>query len=778
MKNSQLIKNGFYIKVNKKKSPKKENLSEKCLVFEENFQTKTNNISKSINFTESKQNNSQIKNFLSPINKKIKLFKSNKRKEKSIKQNNTTPDSKKYKRKIIVIENKNKLNMLKSKTQFPLNIKNYLSKSEKNFTKIKSFTNQKNINHDIIKNSKSSHIKGIRNEQKSAINLSKKKLKNNFYYPNLNYMQFQIGNKLKSTSKYSKTIINNSSQSKTKKKFVNNVKNKSKEYSNKNKNEKNLIDIYKSKLITIFVKLMNDYFKKKIKRIFNLFIYKMKDNFYFLYVNKTYNKKNNNISKNEIYGYNTKINYKNNFRYNLTKSIFPDNDYQSMTMYRIKYNKNNSNKNIYTPVNGRYEEKTIQKNDGYYNNYYSKDKYNIFKNMKIEKHRKNVINNDNIYENQNQNQNINTQINNYYNTKSTNYYFNKINSFNSLIIEKRRPRYYFRQNNIGFTSPKKINNLSLNKKKVIYTNIIKLKTNMKNDLINSENKSKNLIYKKILSKENKNRINHENYEIIMNQTEKLLDKKNDFINFKNVINKDNINNYYTSINQYQGDYNYNNYGDISNDINNYCLEDMDKPMNMIYSINDFEEKNSDESNKNLNQIKNNKISMNFNYILFTPKKKVKEFIYKNKQINRKNQLFITKVDSIYLLSKYGTQKKIKNNLIIEKIKSIINNLIYKYKLKFFKIFKYIKFKTIICAIIENRKIDIIKKYFAVFKRYEINKKEKINIKSNIKENKDLKISPTEKKVNNFDIDKEIETINYNKIELFRINILKFVFSKK
>ena len=394
-----------------------------------------------------------------------------------------------------------------------------------------------------------------------------------------------------------------------------------------------------------------------------------------MYVNKTYNKKNNNISKNEIYGYNTKINYKNNFRYNLTKSIFPDNDYQSMTMYRIKYNKNNSNKNIYTPVNGRYEEKTIQKNDGYYNNYYSKDKYNIFKNMKIEKHPKNVINNDNIYENQNQN--INTQINNYYNTKNTNYYFNKINSFNSLIIEKRRPKYYFRQNNIGFTSPKKINNLSLNKKKVIYTNIIKLKTNMKNDLINSENKSKNLIYKKILSKENKNRINHENYEIIMNQTEKLLDKKNDFINFKNVINKDNINNYYTSINQCQGDYNYNSYGNISNDINNYCLEDMDKPMNMIYSINDFEEKNSDESNKNLNQIKNNKISMNFNYILFTPKKKDKESIYKNKQINRKNQLFITKVDSIYLLSKYGTQKKIKNNLIIEKIKSIINNLIYK-----------------------------------------------------------------------------------------------------
>ena len=783
MKNSQLIKNGFYIKVNKKLSPKKENLPEKDLMQEEKFKTKTYNIPKSIYFTETKQNNSQIKSFLSPMHKQIKLFKSSKSKEKLINQNNTTPINKKYKRKIIHIENKNKLNMIKSQTQFPLNTKNYLSKSEKNFAKFKSFLNQKNIIHDSVKNSNKLTTKLNNNEQNSTINLSKKKLKNNLYYPNLKYMQFHVGNKLIGIPNYSKTIMNNNnSQSKTRKKISKKIRNKSKENSSVKKYEKNIIDIYKSKLVTIFVKLMNDYFKKKIKKIFNLFIYKIKDNFYFIYANKTYNKKNNNLDnkkiyENEIYDYNTKINYLNNYGYNLSKPIFPYNDYQSMTMYHYRYNKNNdNNKNICTSMNNRYEEDIIQNNEGYYNNYNSNDKYNIFKNMKIEKHPKNVLNNDFL----NKNQNINNQINNFYNTKNTNYYFNKINSFNSLIIEKQRPRYYNPKNNIGYISPRKINNFSLNKKKNVYTNIIKLKSNNKNDLINSVDKSKNLIYKKIVSKDNKNRINHEKYDIIMNQTEKLIDKKKTFINYKNIINKNNINNYYTSINQYQGDYNYNN-GDISNDINNYCLEDIDKPMNMIYSINDFEdEEDNDEKNKNknLNQNQiNDKISMKFNYVVFQPKKNGKEFIYKNKILNKKNQLTISKGDSIFFLNKYRLENKININSIIEKIKNILNNLIYIYKLKFFKIFKYIKFKSIICTIIENRKIDIIKKCFDVFKKYEIAKREKKIIKP-IQDNKDLKINPEENIENNIDIKNETEKIYSNKIELFRINILKFIFSKK
>ena len=143
MKKSRIIKDGFYIKVNKKKSPKKENLLEKNLTYQEKFQTKTFNIKKSDYLTNEKQNNSEIKHFLSP--KLIKFFKANQSNEKSIKQNtNTTPINKKYERKIIHIENRNKLNMFKSQTHFPLNNKNHLSKSEKNNTKVKSFFNSKN----------------------------------------------------------------------------------------------------------------------------------------------------------------------------------------------------------------------------------------------------------------------------------------------------------------------------------------------------------------------------------------------------------------------------------------------------------------------------------------------------------------------------------------------------------------------------------------------------------------------------------------------------------
>lgn len=46
MKNSQIIKNGFYIKVNKMLSPTTENLLQNELVYEEKLKTKTYNIPK------------------------------------------------------------------------------------------------------------------------------------------------------------------------------------------------------------------------------------------------------------------------------------------------------------------------------------------------------------------------------------------------------------------------------------------------------------------------------------------------------------------------------------------------------------------------------------------------------------------------------------------------------------------------------------------------------------------------------------------------------------
>ena len=86
--------------------------------------------------------------------------------------------------------------------------------------------------------------------------------------------------------------------------------------------------------------------------------------------------------------------------------MFPSNDYQSLTMYHIKNKKNENKNNLYIPANNRYKENLISNKEEYYHNYHSNDKYNIFNDMKIEKNPNNIINNDNIYENQNQNINI------------------------------------------------------------------------------------------------------------------------------------------------------------------------------------------------------------------------------------------------------------------------------------------------------------------------------------------------------------------------------------
>ena len=108
-----------------------------------------------------------------------------------------------------------------------------------------------------------------------------------------------------------------------------------------------------------------------------------------------------------------------------------------MTIYSRKFEIHEPN-NYKTLNNDRYEP-NIQNNQYYNHNSRSNQKYTIFDNMKIDKTAKIIeeSNNNNLYKSQN----INTQINNYFNTKNTNYYFNKLNTFNSLIIEKQRPTY-------------------------------------------------------------------------------------------------------------------------------------------------------------------------------------------------------------------------------------------------------------------------------------------------------------------------------------------------
>ena len=807
MKNSQSLKNGFYIKVNKKKLLKEEKSPESDSLIKKQSPTKEFNIQKSIYLIEAKNNSSEINHIYSPINKQ-KIFKNNKFNDKSIKKINTTPTNKKYNKKIIHLENRNNLYNLKGKTEFPLNNKNYFTKSEKNSNKSKKYFSQKNLRTQKTNVSKKINIKGntdlkeaknflINYEQNSAYKLSPKNFRNNLYYPNSKslivnkdnnkYINKNI-NYIISIPENLKTNINNYSQINNKKiigkKIKNNLKEKQNVIYNINNNKK-MIDIYKEKLITIFVKLMRDFFKKQIKRIFNIFIYILKDDFYFSNNNKTYNKNQtiiNNISKNKIYDYNCKINYKYNIGNNIKKSYLPCNDFQSMTMYHMCYNKkennNNENKMIYIPTNNRYE-KNYYNNEIYYNNYHSNPKYNIFNDMKIEKNTKNIDEANNIYNNQN----INTQINNYYNTKNTNYYFNKVDSFTSLIIEKRRPRYYYPKNNIKHTSPENSNNISLNNRKSIYINETNIKkTNLNNDYINPENKSKILIYKKIISKDNKNKYNDENYVSTVNRTEKIANKKSSFINYKNILIKDKeyVNNYYTTIAQNIKE---NNNEDISNDMNNYYLEDIDKPMNMIYSKNDFDEY---EEENNINQ--NNKIYyseqiitpdrrlfMNFNYIIFNQKKRGQYSIYKNKNKMKKDILYITKVESIFLLNTYEKSNKI-NNVIIEKLDNIINQRISKYKTIFIKTLKNIKFKSIVNALIMKHNKIILQKFFNKYKIITHKKEKKVYLKSNGKNKINYsKINLERKKENNFNSKNYIDNIYDNKFELFRINLLKYIF---
>ena len=781
MKNPAQIKNEFYIKVNKKKPLKDEKINENESIFDTTFKDKTLNLENYIYYTEKKNYKSKIKNLFNPINKEINLWKINKIKEKSVKENNTPTTSKKYKKKIIHIENANKDKIQKCQTKFPLNNNNFSTKIEKKPKVIRNyFSPQNNIN---LTTSKKPNLKGrtdlrtykahiINYEQMSGNKSSRGKLKNiKLFFDNKQINKNK--NDLINSPKYSKTIINDNSQSYKNKKYVKKINYKIKGEENNN-NDKKMIYIYKTKLITIFVKLMNDFYKKQIKRIFSIFIYKLKDETYFFNIKKTLNKNNkifNNISKNRIYDYNTKNNNQDSNANYFEKYLFFNKDFQSMTMYHMKFNKKeeDNTKKIYIPIHNRHEDNKKIKEKYYNKDNLSNPKYKIFDNMKIDKNQKKIEEQNEIYKNQN----INTQINNYYNTKNTNFYFNKINSFNSLVIEKQRPRYYYPKEIIKPTSMDKINNLSANMKK--NKNINTPKTNMKNILTSIENRSKNLIYKKILSKEKKKKINDDNIESLVNRTEQIFNKKNSLKKYNNILTQDKnyLINYYTTIAHIKDS---NNSEDLSNDFHNYCLEDIDKPMNMIYSKNQFEDDENIEKDtiKNIKQIKTSDrlLYMNFNYIKYKRKNKQKDFAYTNNNELRQNKLLISKVNSIFILNRNESELEkieIKNNFIL-KLNIFINNIILKYKSYFFDRIKGIKFKSVIDEISKRQKIDNPKKFFDIQKA---NKKIKDIIKNPESTNNYYNKS-NEKTKENLD-----KNDNYDeKFESFRIKLLKYIFCRK
>ena len=695
-------------------------------------------------------------------------------------------------KKEILIENENKsmknLNnspVLKKMNLKYMNIpKKYQINQNTEIRNKKYLLNDNDVNNINISNSLNKKDNNKFKENKYSESTFNK-LRHNFYKPfkrenrNEDYNYFNIHQNTDNNNNISNNFQNNRYYSHNTNKYYNRYK------MNIESHDKKLLNIYKKKLINIFVKLMTNYFCKYIKKLFNEFIYELKQNKNNNYNSRVYkDKKLINFNENKIIEnedeekkqnlYNIKKNYSNfqeKSQYNFAKTLSSNKNYSSMTMYRkakksnillnnngeenqnININnksniendndeniiKKNSYKKIYIPAknrkNNNYNNLDINNN----NNNLSRQKNNIFSELKINKSTRLFERNPSIYKNQN----INTQINNFYNTNNSNFYINKINSFSSIMIEKQKSKLFiFKNSQKNIDTP-------------IDEDISEEKSKIKCAIFKNKKKNNNIIYKKILSSEKNSEIknyNKNDNNIFMKKMERVFNKNKNNKNNEDEINQTysirrkyinqnrdmNINQFSTIINytNENNESNYNNNIDISNDLNNYNLEDIDKPMNMMYmkNYNQYEEEgiNNDENEiKNLLQIITNdkRLFLNFNY------KTINKY---NKSFKlRKKKLFISKLDSIYIqgknknieennktfkespekinknLNKYIKKRKIKSGIL--KLDNYINDKIYDYKSIIFKNLKRIKFRFIIHHILKIHLMYLLKKYFDIFK---------------------------------------------------------------
>ena len=739
--------------------------------------------------------------------------------------------------------------------------KNNLEKKEvknKNYF-INDFDNNIPLKNDYNSTEKSNNYSELTfNKLKHNFYKSYKKDKNSIsnYANNTNYTN-NTNDNFQNYSNDNNIIYNNKTEGYIKKTKNINIKknNNYNKYENNSvkteSNDKKLLNIYKNKLINIFVRLMMNIFLKYKQKLFGDFIneikktinnnkkYKTKKidfqnnnlddievnnriNYYYIKKNKI-NVPDNIYNNNKINNINININ-----KYNLAKSLSLNKNYSTVTMFKktitnknsvlknekinrrifinnkfkIMENDNDNNsikkdslKNIYIPAKSRY--------NGY--NYISRQKdNNIFDGLKINKSTRLFEQNPNMY----QNQNINTQINNFYSTNNSNFFISKINSFSSIMnTEKQRPKNFIHKGS-------QQNNQNLSNKQNNY----KENNNVKCEIFKNRKRFTNVVYKKIFSKEknsennteskNENNMKKNNNEnIFMKRMERVYNKINNNNNYEGNVNQtysirrkyknmnNNMNNdmnknqfQYATIVNYTCEANDNNYNniDISNDINNYNLEDIDKPTNMMYmkhdndnkfyNDNDNEEEdndinvNNDDNNdidiKNLLQLKTNdkRLYLNFNYIIINKydNNKNKNYKFKKNKIKYKianpYSIYIpsyTNDDIINLsiisnnksfkempekinknLNKYIKKRKIKSGIL--KLDHFINDKIYEYKSIILKNLKSIKFKSIIYNIMQSHSLDILKKYFDIFKSNTTLLKEENNINNILFEETDDK----------------------------------------
>ena len=523
------------------------------------------------------------------------------------------------------------------------------------------------------------------------------------------------------------------------------------------KKDKELINIYKGKLIKIFIKFMMDFNFKQSKKYFKYFISQLKKyNNNITSPNKRYikkkfnNKKENkenedNIKSNNLnYTKNKNIKIKNNnfenYEPDTVKSFTSKKKFSSMNLMKnmtknryLHNEKDNSEKYLFVRKilrdnndneNDNKKEKKLKKSCSNlyipvknrncsinYNNYIlcSKPKYHIFNELKIDKTAK--------YKDLNSED---KNLNNIFLNDSNSINFYKNNLFNSMVLEKQNPNF----------------NLSMSKQSNKNNNIIK-----NNKEVSNNSQIQTRLYKRILSKNKNSDIN-----IYRKKTEKLNWNKNKNEKIKNNEYKTSKlikNNYNFSkknnikINEIYFNNNLNNRNNIniSNDISNYYL--YDKPINMVSLKNN----NPNIDNENLNNSVRGNIIMTLKNIVNKNKlfkrnpikfnidiKKViqvktddkrlfinfsyanignKYYINQNNKIYKKNKIIFSKVNSLFIPGRYkNNNNKINNvnqNYSFKDASDIINPNLDKYIVK--KEFKneILKLNNIINKIIFEKK---------------------------------------------------------------------------
>lgn len=575
-------------------------------------------------------------------------------------------------------------------------------------------------------------------------------------YANQDYLQLFRRNKIYNNSNFYNNVH-----------FINENSNRM-TISNNNtiKNERDLINIYKGKLIKIFVKFMFNFYTNHLKINFNDFITRLRgiNNF-----NKRYQKKRHKSNhfydiKNKYYMY--KENISNDIgdkNPSLVKSVSSYNDYPSINKLKKKAKKFNSNivkddkylhttkddeaikkssSNIYIPPKKKIGSKNILSE--------TRPKKNIFNEIKINKNL--FINNPNEYTNTFHN----------YNQYASNVNNIKKNSFNTFMtLTKQRPKLF----------------LVKNKQDKNYNTIL---GNIKEE---SNKNIQPVFHKKLMSKESKDKKNNNNNNIYYKSKEKL--NKNKKKHKKEIINDDNLR--YTPNNTLKANHNYTafnlsdnnkinvneeNIANISNDNNDYYLDD--KPMNMIYlkssqtdvdrenlvsprSIGNILNKNIEDKCikeksckiENLKKIKtkDKRIFININYVIFNSNHK-RSLNYETFKCNN-NILLVCKTHSLHITAKnkgiqnginnysqnynfknnsdsvktncnrYKKENKLETGLII--INNLINHKLKEYQKTLFEGLKIIKFYNLIKNLIKKLQKILLKKYFKIYKKCIYNK---------------------------------------------------------